>query len=247
MLDAFGPGAIIVTRTDVANSTPVNIGYAQSFNLDFTGNLKELFGENQYPIDVARGTVKISAKINAAVISGLAWNSTFFGANFSSGSLNWANGEAGTVPTTPFTITVSQAANFDQDLGVINATTGIPLKKVASAPATGQYSVDSTTGVYTFAAADTGNNVRITYAYKVSASGQTLTISQTILGFSPTFQLDYYTVRNNKAFLVRLNQCNASKISMATKLEDFVMPEVDLGAFADAAGNVGKISFPEVS
>lgn len=245
MLTAFGPGAIIVTRTDIANSTPVNIGFAQSLNLDISGNLKELFGQNQYPIDVARGTVKITAKINAAVISGLAWNTTFFGASLATGSLNWANGEEATVPTTPFTVTPSQAANFDQDLGVVDASTGLPLKKVASAPATGQYSVNSTTGVYTFAAADTGKSMLITYAYKLT-SGQTLPISQTILGYSPVFQMDYFTVRNNKAFLVRLNQCNASKISMATKLEDFVMPEIDFGAFADAAGNVGKISFPEV-
>lgn len=247
MLDAFGPGAIVVTRTDVANATPVNIGFAQSLNLEISGNLKELFGQNQYPIDVARGTAKITGKINAAVISGLAWNSTFFGASFSTGSLNWANGESQAIPTTPFTITAVNAAQFDKDLGVIAAATGLPMIRVASGPTTGQYSVNESTGVYTFAAADTGKTMLLTYSYKIPATGQTLNISQTILGYSPIFRMDYYTVRNNNAFLVRLNQCNASKIAMATKLEDFVMPEVDFGAFADATGNVGKISFPEIS
>lgn len=246
MFDAFGPGTIVCTRTDVANSTPINIGYAQSLNLDFSANLKELFGQNQYPIDVARGTVKITGKAIAAVISGLAWNTMFFGANFATGSLAWANGESAAIPSTPYQVTVAQAANFDKDLGVVDATTGIPLKRVASAPATGQYSVNELTGVYTFAAADTGKSMLFTYAYKVT-SGQSLVISQTLLGYSPVFQLDYNTIRNGKPLIVRLNQCNANKIAMASKLEDFTMPEIDFGAFADAAGNVGKITFPEVS
>lgn len=246
MLDAFGPGAIVATRTDVANATPINIGFAQSFNLEFSGNLKELYGQNQFPIDVARGTVKVTGKLHAAVISGIAWNNMFFGASMVTGSLNWASPENQTVPTTPFQITASQAANFDKDLGVINNVTGLPLTRVASGPTTGQYSVNESTGVYTFAAADTGISMALNYAYTTTA-GQTLPIVQTLLGFSPIFQLDYLTTRNNKAFLVRMNQCQASKISMATKLEDFVMPEIDLGCFANAAGNIGKIYFPEVS
>lgn len=246
MLDAFGPGAIILTRTDVANSTPINVGFAQSFNLEFSGNLKELFGQNQYPIDVARGTVKITGKINAAVLSGIAWNNCFFGASFSTGSLTWANPELGTIPATPYQVTVSQAANFDKDLGVINPLTGLPYKRVASAPTTGQYSVNEATGIYTFAAADTTLNVNISYSYKTTG-GQTLPITQTLLGSSPIFQLDYYTSRNNKPFLARFNQCQASKLAMATKLEDFVMPELDIGMFANAAGNVGNLYFPEIS
>lgn len=246
MLDAFGPGAIVATRTDVANSTPINVGYAQSLNLEFSGNLKELYGQNQFPIDVARGTVKVTAKINAAVISGIAWNNMFFGASMVTGSLTWAAPENQTVPATPYQVTVTNSANFDKDLGVISNVTGLPLKRVASAPATGQYSVNEATGIYTFAAADTDISMGISYAYKTVA-GQTLQISQTLLGYSPIFQLDYFTTRNNKPFLARFNQCQASKLAMAAKLEDFVMPEIDIGMFADTTGNIGKIYFPEVS
>jgi hypothetical protein len=37
----FGPGSLYVTRTDIV-STPINIGYCQSFSLDETGETKQL-------------------------------------------------------------------------------------------------------------------------------------------------------------------------------------------------------------
>lgn len=243
--NAFGPGIAIVTRVDIATSTPVNIGFAQGLSLDFSATIKELFGQNQYPIDAARGTVKITGKMSAATISGLAWNAAFFGAGFTSGGFKWNPGEAGVVPGTPFQVTVANSATFDQDLGVINATTGLPFTKVASAPAAGQYSVAA--GVYTFNTGDTGAAVLISYTSTVTGTGQTLTINNSLLGTSPIFALDYFTSRNNKAIVLRLNQCQASKISLATKLEDFGMPEFDFSAFANNAGQVGKIVFPEVS
>ncbi|MFH4180992.1 hypothetical protein WDA55_23325, partial [Acinetobacter baumannii] len=53
---------------------------------------------------------------------------------------------------------VPNSGTFVKDLGVTDAI-AIPLKRVASAPATGQYSVDAATGAYTFAAADVGKTV----------------------------------------------------------------------------------------
>lgn len=66
---------------------------------------------------------------------------------------------------TPYTITAAQTlGRLAQDDGVENASTGAALTKVTSAPATGQYSVDTTTGIYTFAAADAGVSVEISYS-----------------------------------------------------------------------------------
>lgn len=245
-LDAFGPGILVVTRTDIANSTPINIGYAQEFAPEFSGNIKELYGQNQLPIDAARGTVKVTGKIKAAVLSGLAWNTAFFGNTFTTGGIQWNVNEAKTIPTTPFQVTVNNGAQFDQDLGVVDATTGLPYVKVASGPATGQYSGPTALGVYTFAAADTGKAVLITYSSTVT-TGQQLTLANTLLGSAPTFQLDYYTMRQNKAFIARFYQCQAAKISMAAKLEDFMMPEFEVHMFANAAGTLGKLYFPEIS
>ena len=247
--DAFGPGVIIVTRTDVANSTPYNIGYSQEFSVDFAGNIKELYGQNQLPIDAARGTVKVTGKIKSAVLSGFAWNTVFFGNSFSTGTITWNQGEAHTVTAgvlSPAALT--NAATFEADLGVVygaGATTpGTPLQKVASAPAVGQYTV--TGAVYAFAAGET-NPVLISYTSTVAASGQTLTISNNLLGTSPNFQLDYYTSRSGSAFVVRYYQAQAAKITIAAKLEDFMMPEFEVHMFANAAGNLGKLYFPEKS
>src|SRR3974390_323214 len=150
MYSVFGPGILILTRTDVANSTPVNIGFANEFSIDFSGNIKELFGQNQLPLDAARGTIKVAAKAKSAVISGLALNAAFFGDSFTAGGIKWNVGEVHTVPSsTPWQVTVTNSATFDVDLGVIDVLTGLPLTKVASSPTTGQYSVAA--GVYTFA------------------------------------------------------------------------------------------------
>lgn len=74
--------------------------------------------------------------------------------------------ESATVPGVgPFTVTASSpSGSFFSDIGVTKVSDGTVLTKVVSAPATGQYSVDSL-GVYTFAAADANLAVTLAYAY----------------------------------------------------------------------------------
>lgn len=245
MLRAFGPGIAYVTRTDIANGTPINIGKAQSFSLEFKGNIKELYGQEQLPLDAARGTVKVSGKMTAALLSGAAWNAAFFGQSFQAGGFKWNVGEAASVPgTSPYTVTVANSADFDADLGVIYAATSLPFTKVASNPAQGEYSVAA--GVYTFAAADEGVQVKITYTSTVM-TGQKLIITNQLLGTAPTFQLDYYTSRNSSPFVLRMNECQADSLSLASKLEDFIMPEFAFECFVDASDTLGTLVFPEVS
>src|SRR5581483_11374955 len=71
------------------------------------------------------------------------------------------------IPATPYQITptVPSSGTWLADLGVVDIN-GNPYTRVASAPATGQYSVAA--GVYTFAAADTGKTVYINFRYTVS-------------------------------------------------------------------------------
>ena len=95
---AFGPGILIVTRTDVSPSPAVNIGYAQELSLDLSATTKELFGQNQFPLVAARSTVKATGKIKSATLSGIAWNNTFFGQSFSAGGIAWNIQEAHSVP-----------------------------------------------------------------------------------------------------------------------------------------------------
>lgn len=249
----FGPGSVYVTRNDIANGTPINIGYANEFSYDEAGETKSLYGQNQYPLDSARGTIKSTGKIKAAQVSATALNAVFHGLTLASGSLLLSQVEAGTIATD--TVTVSNSAKFDTDLGVVyiaGANAGQPLIQVASAPTVGQYSVAA--GVYTFSAADqttqTGLGstplVGISYAYTATA-GQSKTVTNQAIGTSPTFQLDYATVHEGITYYVRFYKCIASKLSSAFKLTDFMMPEVDFEFFANAAGNVYKVTTGIVS
>ena len=55
---SFGSGVLIGTRTDVLNATPVNFGLVQEVTIEESASIKELYGQFQHPIAIARGTVK---------------------------------------------------------------------------------------------------------------------------------------------------------------------------------------------
>jgi hypothetical protein len=243
---SFGSGVLIGTRTDIANATPINFGLVQEVQLDLQFTAKELYGQYQFPVAIARGQGKASGKAKMARVSGLAFNNLFFGASLIAGQLATAFGEAQSVPaSTPFTVSVTNAGQWQDDCGVVYAASGLPLAKVASAAAAGQYSVAA--GVYTFNSADAGASVLISYTYNVTGSGQQLTLANPLLGTTPTFQAQLYTSFQGKPVNVKLFNCVSSKLTFATKLEDFVIPELDFDIFANAAGNVLQWSFAEVS
>jgi hypothetical protein len=122
------------------------------------------------------------------------------------------------------------------DLGVIDSQ-GVPYTRVVSTPATGQYSVAA--GTYTFAAADTGKSVFISYRYTAtSTTARRQTVRNQTLGYQPSFSADLIVPYNNKVFTLRLPNCISSKLSLATKLEDFLVPDFEAEAFDDGSGNV---------
>lgn len=227
-----------------ANPTPAPFGILQSVGIDFSFSNKELAGTFGFPVAVGRGAGKISCKAQAARLSGRLLN-LFFGGTKAVGQTNVAQDESGAIPATPFQVTVANSVNFLADLGVFNAATGIPYVRVASAPATGQYSVAA--GVYTFAAADTGQAVKISYTYTTSAAGETITISNPLMGVAPTFKTVATQLYNNQRSTITLNANVFSKLGTATKSEDFNIPDFDWSAFADSANNIGTWSLAEAS
>lgn len=245
----FGPGVLIVTRTDTPTPIPANIGYCNELQLDMSGTTKQLYGQNQLPIVAARGTIKLTGKLKAAVVSGIALNAAFFGSTFAVGKNNYYFNEAQTVLSS--TKVVNNVTGGITDLGVYYASTGLPLQRVApGSEATGKYSVASSTGTYTFAVAD---QVALLFNYSNFAAGgggQQLQVVNQLIGSAPTFQMDYYTNLNqptSKPFSVRLFACVSSKLSFGFKLEDFMMPNLDFDIFANPAGQVMNIDFPEIS
>jgi hypothetical protein len=248
-IDNFGVGYLFGRRTDVANSTPYQFAVLQDFDLSIDRTLKELMGQFQYPVDVAVGPGKITGKAKQADFNAVMFNDLFLGQTLATGSGEQdAVNEVHAIPGTPFQITAAPpgGGTFVHDLGVIFQATGVPLKKVASAPTTGQYSVTEPAGVYTFAAADTTLSVLISYSYTSSTLTQ-ISIANLLMGPGPTFelhqQLAYTTPGGTQnVYNMVLNQCRAGKLQLPFKNVDFTLFDFELQAFADAAGNIGKLT-----
>ena len=233
----FGTGNLYgIQLTDsagnaVASPTPAKFGTLQDVSLDVSFSLKELRGQNQFADVIARGDGKISGKAKFGQFDVTLLNSLFFGQTVTTGQTLVADGEAGAIPATPFQITVANAATFKDDLGVVDVVTGNRLTRVTSAPATGQYSV-SAVGVYTYAAADTGKSVLTSSSYTVT-TGTTISITNQLMGYAPTFKLECYNPYGGGKQMVILYNCISSKLSMPFKNTDFAVPEFDFEAFAD--------------
>jgi hypothetical protein len=243
---SFGSGVLIGTRSDIPGATPLNFGLVQEVTIDESAGVKELYGQFQRPIAIARGTIKTTGKAKVARISGLAFANLYYGLTPVAGQVATSFAEAGVVAAaSPYNVSVVNAANFVDDGGATYAATGLPLTKVASTPSAGQYSVAS--GVYSFNAADEGKTVLITYTYAISDTGQKFTVANQLIGTTPTFQALFYTTFQGQAVTLQLNNCTSSKLTFGTKLEDFVIPEFDFSCFADTSGNVMTWSFAEAS
>jgi hypothetical protein len=248
----FGPGILWVTRTDLATQTPFNIGYINEFSYDFSFETKELFGQNQVALLAARGTAKTTGKMKAATLSGQNLNTMLIGGTWTVGTqYDWYATPATAIPATPFQITptIPSSGTWNQDLGVTNSATGLPLTLVTGTPAAGQYAV--ATGVYTFASADHTSGISViinsAYTYTTGATGQSLTIPNNPIGTTPTFQLDFRTSLYGATYYLRLFQCIASKSAFNHKLTDYMMPEYDFSFFANAAQQVGIISLATIA
>ena len=254
----FGPGILIMTRTDLTPGVAINVGDVQEFSIEAAGTTKQLYGQYQVPLVAARGTIKLTGKFKSALVSGIAVNSLFWGGTLSTTAnvLAWNIDSTYTTSTTATTLQVGSSLTFDADLGIKYAANGLPLQRVSTGlEATGKYSVTgggiqgTTTGLYNFAAGDQGVAIKVTYT-NTGAAGQSLLMTNQLIGTTPTFQLDYYTNLNQpaaKPFIVRVYQSIADKESLAFKLEDFMIPEWDFSMFANSAGQVFNRVWPEVS
>src|SRR5258708_22002972 len=117
----FGTGTLIATPNagDInANPTPMQFGVLQDVSIDFSGDIKELFGQYQFAAYSARGKVKISWKAKAARLVGKQVNDLFFSETLASTMVNVAVDEAGTIPSTPFNVTVVYSTTSVSDVVV---------------------------------------------------------------------------------------------------------------------------------
>lgn len=243
----FGSGKLIAVPTNLSDGTaiavptPVILGTLQDVSLDISVDLKTLYGSKRYPMAVGQGKGKIELKAKHAEIDGGVLGSLFFGKAATAGIKAAVFDFAATVPGTPYQVTIvpPSSGTFVADLGVHNATTGVHLTRVASAPATGQYSVAG--AVYTFAAADTAKAMRISYEYSASSGGSVWSISNDEMGYTPAFSILLQNSYDGKSLVCKLNKAVSGKLSVPLKSDDFAIYDFSAEAFADAAGSLGYI------
>lgn len=245
----FGAGKLIAIPTNladgtaIANPTPVVLGTMQDISLDLSVEIKTLYGSKRYPIAVGQGKGKTEIKAKYAEIDGGILGSLFFGKAATAGIKAAVFDSSGTIPATPFQLTMAppNSGTFVADLGVMFDATGVQLTRVASAPATGQYSVNTATGVYTFASADTGKVVKISYEYSAATGGQIWTMTNETMGYTPSFAMLLQNGYDGKNLVCKLNRCVSGKLSLPLKSDDFAIYDFEAEAFADAAGNLGYL------
>lgn len=261
----WGTPATDATGTAITTPTPVLFGILQDVGVDISFDVKELYGQNQFPFAVGRGKGKLTCKAKAAQIFGVLYNSLFFGQTMSNGYFQDVYTNTALAIPAGFSITVSSVvadASHLQipnsgvtgsavDLGVIDAATALPFTRMANGTSqasltTGQYTFTVATGVYTFATTDavgggTPKSVYINYQYTATGTvPKYSTVSSLPMGYAPTFECDLMVPYSGKQLTLDLFTCVATKLTIPTKLDDFTIPEFDFSAFANAAGQVMK-------
>ena len=252
---AFGAGALWGNRTDAAGSGigPDQFGILQDVQIEWDWTTRELWGQFQFPVDIARGQGKITGKAKFARIYGAIYGDLFFGQTPVTGQLAVAENEAATVPASPtYTVTVANAANYSDDLGVNYASgtnAGARFTRVTTPSSAGQYSVNTGIGVYTFAAADASASLYISYLWNNASTGKKLAITNQLMGFTPTWKGTFHTEKSTQGVKgtidLVLNACTASKLSLPTSIDNYTIEELDFSAFSDGAGNIGTLSVTE--
>lgn len=250
----FGTGNLYGIATSdfagnlLANPTPLRFSQLQEVSVDFSFDEKMLYGGGQFPIGIGRGNGKIAITAKTATVSADAYGALFFGQTPAAGIKALSEDNIAPIPAaTPWQITAAPPATgtFVADLGVIDVATGNPLTKVASTPTAGQYSCTSG-GVYTFASADTGKPISYNYEYSAtSTTARYLALTNKRMGYMPFFSANLQTQYAGAALTLKLNKCASNKFSIPTKNDDFSVPDFDFSAFADAAGNIGYLSFSQ--
>lgn len=106
-----------------------------------------------------------------------------------------------TVPGAPYQVTVTNGATLIANGGVVFDATSAALTAVAASPTAGQYvSGAAGVGTYTFAAANTGAVLDITYSYSLTASkGVNISVSGKYCPDSQVGSVDIYRTKDGGA------------------------------------------------
>lgn len=244
----FGIGALWGQRSDVVGVGPDQFAILQDNAIDFSFELKELYSQQQFPVDIARGKGKISGKSKFARVYGALYADLFFGTTTVAGEDNVAEYELHTIGTSALA-TVANNTGYISDLGInYNNQANLRFTSVTTAPSAVQTYETGTNGVYTFFTGDIGATVQISYVY-TDGNGKTFTITNNFMGYTPTFVGTFYTQRNTQGstgqLTLRLNECVSSHFTIPNRIDDYAIPDFDFMAFSPSTGVIGTMSTSE--
>lgn len=258
----FNFGAGRARLIPAGGGQPVELGVVQSASVELKVDLKELRGPYRYPIAVADGKGTASGKVNFASF----WPETLssiLGGTLTTGAQHAAIGETAVIGSSAHTVTLANPTTFvagSEIVAVVDATgdpvyysrvaAGSEASSSTAGQAQGAYSINNTTGVLSFAAADAGLTVVVSYLYTpaTDVNSNTVSIQQVGMNSAATFQLTLIgTAAKNsftnqaQQFIVRFNACLAPSLKMDFKLDDWTYLDLDFMAFIDAYGNLGEM------
>jgi hypothetical protein len=226
------------------NKTPEILATLQDVNIDISATIKDLRGQYQFPDDTAISDKKITFKTGFGRMDIDVYNNMYFGETaITTGGTPQSVQEIHTIPATgPYTVSVTSAASVPlTDLGVQYSATGQHLTAVASGPVTGEYSVNLSTGAYTFAPADEGLGVWISYEYTV-ASGRILTVNNHVQGYGPSLQmicsLPYQELTTGIPNYFHFYSAKINKLGLPLKRADYLICDIEGECYANGAGQV---------
>ncbi|CAN5577163.1 hypothetical protein BH10PSE14_BH10PSE14_06760 [soil metagenome] len=245
----FGAGRVFATA-NLTNPTPARALVPQGQSIEIKRKTESLFGEKQFAEEVGAGEMEITGKVEFGKIQPRFFADILFGDGSTTGSYLEADGEAGTVPaSTAYVVTVTNAATFKYNLGVRNADTGAIYTRVApgSEVTLKSYSVDTATGIYTFAAGDANANMKISYAYADATNGETIVLTNQLQGPTGRFQAVHVLPWGAKQDMFVLNNCIASSSGISAKKSGFSGFTLDYMAASDSSGAIGTATFAEAA
>lgn len=243
---AFDSGSIYMKDLKNPDSTPQLVGGMSEISMEVSFENNTERGNFQHDFKAMRKAQKIKGRAKFAQIKGAILAQLLYGQPLVSGSEAVKVGDLLTIPASgPYTITITppDSGTYRLDLGcILDATAQVMTLIPSGTPAAGQYKISA--GVYTFAAADAGKVVSISYRYTVT-TGVKLVLNNQYSNYVPEFLVVMNVDGNQKQMTWTLNTCYSDQLSFVTKLEDFTIPEFSFTAKADASNVIGTFSYSQ--
>jgi hypothetical protein len=252
LTDSFAIGNVFFNPTAGslnALPTPFEAKTIENISLDWKGKNVELRGQYLVPVDARMADVSLTGKFTIGTWNLQQLQQLLFGnATIADGGDRINADEAQTIPSVAggspagYFVTVTNAAGFSEDLGVSYQANSGQFLKVASPTVAGEYSV-SAGGVYSFAAADKGLGVYISYVDTGALTGASLTIPNNLQGQTPQFEMVALIPGTGSGFLgYRFYACRATSAKILTgKNNDFQKLEIDFSVYCPVNANVGEL------